>query len=76
MIFPTAPEVCHACENKEHVLHIISELGNLVGQYETHIHKDGRTHKVITLSGYAEDELFLEDLMRVISLEYRSRNKL
>jgi len=68
--FPTQPEVCQDCEKGLHVLHILSELGYLEVT-KTERWKDGQRIEYLKISGWAEDELFLEDLLRVVSWEYQ-----
>lgn len=56
---PLCKEVCMHCAEGEHVFHIMGELANLHGTWCTT--KEG--HKYLELSGWAEDELFLEQMM-------------
>ena len=71
MKFPLCSEVCEDCRDGRHIMHIISELGDL------YVHKvekptPGIKHyNYIKIEGWAEDELWLEDLLRVVSLEYK-----
>ena len=71
--FPTQSGVCRDCEKGLHVLHVISELGDLEVTEEIRPQDLKRSvlTKYLKISGWAEDELFLEDLLRVVSWEYQ-----
>jgi len=63
---PKAPKVCAKCEDGTHIMHIINELGDLI---VTEFFKDNNK-RYLKFSGLVKDELWLEDLMRIISWEY------
>jgi hypothetical protein len=73
--FPTAPEVCLDCRSGQHVLHIITELGDLVVRWAHGNIIGVGPIKRLKIEGYAESEIVLEDLMRVVGLEYARRLK-
>lgn len=68
MKFPKCSEVCNDCGDGRHVFHVLNELANIWGEWEE-IEKHQHHCKRIKISGYAEDELWLEDLLRIIALE-------
>ena len=63
--FITAPEVCNDCANGLHLFHIISELGDLSGHWAETEKYEGPLKRYIKIEGYAEDELWLEQLLKL-----------
>jgi len=64
MKFPTCPEVCVFCRDRKHIFHTMNELGDMWAQWE-YARLDGeQPHKYIKIYGYAEDELWLDSLLR------------
>jgi hypothetical protein len=70
MIFPRCPEVCQECRDGKHILHIISELGDLCATKVDKFTPAGKQHQQVRIEGWAEDELFLEDLLGMVWVEY------
>ena len=62
---PLCPEVCWDCKQGKHVMHVLTELANLVvtKKYVRTIH--GRKKVLLEISGCAEDEDFLVELIQV-----------
>ena len=68
--FPDCHEVCPDCISGKHVMHVLNELADLSVEYETKVARNGREYKILVIKGYAESDIYLEDLMRIIKLEY------
>jgi len=69
-VFPKCVEVCQACIDGVHVFHILEELADLTVQWEPHpgagtYVKPGA--KILKLTGWASDELFLDMLLKQIA---------
>ena len=69
MTLPLCKEVCQVCVDGRHVFHVLNELGDLSAYVEKRL-ISGKESEIIKFEGWAESELWVEDLMRVISLEY------
>ena len=78
MKFPLCPEICKECRDGAHIMHIVSELGDLCAHRmdsldtngKPRILGNGKTYKIVKIEGWAEDELFLEDLLGMVWVEY------
>jgi len=62
---PLCPEVCWDCKQGKHAMHVLTELADLVvtKKYVRTIH--GRKKVLLEISGCAEDEDFLVELIQV-----------
>ena len=76
MKVPKCPEVCKDCwDGGPHIMHIVSELGDLcaykVDAPVNKYHKGPKpVYQHVKIEGWAEDELFLEDLLGMVWVEY------
>lgn len=66
---PTCPEVCEDCISGKHVFHILDELSDLYAFWVPRT-KNGKTFQTLSLTGYSEDELWLEQFLRTIGRLY------
>lgn len=66
---PTCPEVCEDCRDGKHVFHMLNELSDLYAFWVSRT-KNGRTFQILSLTGYSEDELWLEEFLRMIGHVY------
>jgi len=64
--FPLCSEVCSDCKSGNHIFHVLNELGDMWAEKVT-ISVDGETREVIRIFGHAEDELWFEDLLKMVT---------
>ena len=71
---PKCPEICKACIDGRHVFHICNELGDLSAYIENRL-ISGKESKIIKLEGWAEDDLWLENLLEMVAHVMNKRGK-
>ena len=67
MKLPDCHEVCRDCKDGKHIFHVLNELADIWAEI-IDVDIDGMMHKKIRINGYAEDELWLEDLFKCVGL--------
>ena len=71
---PRCPEICKACVDGRHVFHICNELGDLSAYVERRL-ISGKSSEIIKLEGWAEDDLWLENLLEMVAHVMNKRGK-
>ena len=74
MKLPLCAEVCRDCESGKHVFHILNELGDIEAEW-VDVEIRGKIHKRISIHGWADDELWLENLLEMVAFTMNKVNK-